>query len=53
MEKAWIRASTGRFGAPILFVRKRDSALNMVVDYRLLNKATIENHYILPVRGAH
>jgi hypothetical protein len=37
LAKGWIRPSTSEYGAPILFVRKKDGQLRMVVDYRALN----------------
>jgi hypothetical protein len=38
LEKGWIEPSSLPYGSPILFVKKRDGALRMVVDYRALNK---------------
>nr|GEX52523.1 reverse transcriptase domain-containing protein [Tanacetum cinerariifolium] len=35
-------------GAPVLFVKKKDDALRMCIDYRELNKLTIKNRYPLP-----
>jgi Retroviral aspartyl protease/DNA N-6-adenine-methyltransferase (Dam) len=37
MNKGWIQPSESPFGAPILFVRKKDGTLRMCVDYRRLN----------------
>jgi hypothetical protein len=48
LRKGFIEPSTGPFGAPILFVAKRDGSLRMVIDYRALNKITIKNKYPLP-----
>jgi Reverse transcriptase (RNA-dependent DNA polymerase) len=48
LMKGFIEPSTGPFGAPILFVAKRDGSLRMVIDYRALNKITIKNRYPLP-----
>ncbi|GJS14104.1 putative reverse transcriptase domain-containing protein [Tanacetum coccineum] len=35
-------------GAPVLFVKKKDSSFRMCIDYRDLNKLTIKNRYPLP-----
>jgi hypothetical protein len=43
-----IRPSTSPWGAPILFVRKKDGSLRLCVDYRALNRITIKNCYPLP-----
>ena len=47
-EAGFIVASNAPFGAPILFVKKKDGSLRMCVDYRALNKITIKNKYPLP-----
>ncbi|XP_070024974.1 uncharacterized protein [Nicotiana sylvestris] len=47
LEKGFIRTSTSPWGAPILFVRKKDGSLRMCIDYRKLNKVTIKNKYPL------
>jgi hypothetical protein len=36
------------WGAPVLFVKKKDSTLRLCIDYRKLNKVTIKNKYPLP-----
>ena len=44
-----IRGSLGQaWGAPVLFVKKKDGSLRMCIDYRQLNKATVNNKYPLP-----
>ena len=48
LQKGWIRPSTSPYGAPILFVRKKDGSLRMCVDYRALNAQTILDKYPLP-----
>ena len=48
LEDGLIHESVSPFGAPILFVRKKDGALRMCVDYRLVNKLTIRDAYPLP-----
>nr|GFB89810.1 putative reverse transcriptase domain-containing protein [Tanacetum cinerariifolium] len=47
-ENGFIRPSHSPWGAPVLFVKKKDDALRMCIDYRELNKLTIKNHYPLP-----
>ncbi|XP_070046029.1 uncharacterized protein [Nicotiana tomentosiformis] len=48
LDKGFIRPSTSPWGAPMLFVRKKDGSLRMCIDYRQLNKVTIKNKYPLP-----
>ncbi|GKA54498.1 putative reverse transcriptase domain-containing protein [Tanacetum coccineum] len=47
-EKGFIRPSHSPWGAPMLFVKKKDGAMRMCIDYRELNKLTIKNRYPLP-----
>jgi hypothetical protein len=44
----FIRPSKSPFGAPVLFVKKKDKSLRMCVDYRDLNRITVKNRYALP-----
>ncbi|MFS7955896.1 putative nucleotidyltransferase, Ribonuclease H [Helianthus anomalus] len=48
LEKGFIRPSTSPWGAPVLFVKKKDGSFRMCIDYRELNKLTIKNRYPLP-----
>ncbi|GKA06050.1 putative reverse transcriptase domain-containing protein, partial [Tanacetum coccineum] len=47
-DKGFIRPSSSPWGAPILFVRKKDRSFRMCIDYRELNKLTMKNRYPLP-----
>jgi hypothetical protein len=47
-DLGFIRPSESPYGAPVLFVKKKDGVLRMCVDYRALNKITIKNKYPLP-----
>nr|GEY51449.1 hypothetical protein [Tanacetum cinerariifolium] len=47
-EKGFIRLSSSPWGAPILFVKKKDGSFCMCIDYRELNKLTVKNRYPLP-----
>ncbi|GJV57225.1 retrotransposon protein, putative, ty3-gypsy subclass [Tanacetum coccineum] len=46
--KGFIRPSLSPWGAPILFVKKKDGSFRMCIDYRELNKLTAKNRYPLP-----
>ncbi|GJW27057.1 putative reverse transcriptase domain-containing protein [Tanacetum coccineum] len=47
-DKGFIRPSSSPWGAPILFVKKKDGSFQMCIDYTDLNKLTVKNHYPLP-----
>ena len=48
ISKGFIRPSKSSFGAPVLFVKKKDGSVRMCIDYRDLNKLTVKNKYPLP-----
>ncbi|MFS7996640.1 putative nucleotidyltransferase, Ribonuclease H [Helianthus anomalus] len=48
LEKGFIRPSSSPWGAPVLFVNKKDGTFRMCIDYRELNKVTVKNRYPLP-----
>ncbi|GKE33782.1 putative reverse transcriptase domain-containing protein, partial [Tanacetum coccineum] len=47
-NKGFIRPISSPWGAPVLFVKKKDRAFRMCIDYRELNKLTVKNRYSLP-----
>ncbi|GJS60372.1 putative reverse transcriptase domain-containing protein [Tanacetum coccineum] len=47
-DKGFIRPSSSPWGAPILFVMKKDGSFRMCIDYHELNKLTVKNRYLLP-----
>lgn len=48
LRKGFIRPSKSPWGAPVLFVKKKDGSMRLCIDYRALNKMTIKNRYPLP-----
>nr|GEX29903.1 putative reverse transcriptase domain-containing protein [Tanacetum cinerariifolium] len=48
MDRGFIRPSTLPWGAPVLFVKKKDGSFRICIDYRELNKLTVKNRYPLP-----
>ncbi|GJT14125.1 putative reverse transcriptase domain-containing protein [Tanacetum coccineum] len=48
-DKGFIRPSSSPWGAPVLFVKKKDGSFRMCIYYRELNKLTVKNRYPLPI----
>ena len=48
LDKGFVRPNVSPWGAPVLFVKKKDGTLRMCIDYRQLNKVTVKNKYPLP-----
>lgn len=48
LDKCYIRSSVSPWGAPVLFVKKKDGSMRLCIDYRELNMVTIKNRYLLP-----
>ena len=47
-DKKFIHPTYSLWGAPILFVKKKDGSMRMCIDYHELNKVTTMNKYLLP-----
>jgi hypothetical protein len=47
-QKGYIRPNSSPWGAPVLFISKKDGSMRMCIDYRSLNEVTIKNKYPLP-----
>ena len=47
-DKGFIRPSASPWGAPILFVKKKDETMRLCIDYRELNRVTMRNKYPFP-----
>jgi hypothetical protein len=48
LDLGLIRPSVSPWGAPVIFIRKKDGSWRLCIDYHQLNKATIKNQYLLP-----
>jgi hypothetical protein len=48
LQKGFIHPSSSPWGAPVIFVPKKDGTQRLCVDYRALNEVTIKNKYPLP-----
>ncbi|KAL8090813.1 hypothetical protein AgCh_040034 [Apium graveolens] len=48
LDKGVIHPSVSPWGAPVLFLKKKDGSMRLCIDYRELNKLTIKNKYPLP-----
>ena len=48
LDKGFIRPNLSPWGAPVLFVKKKDGFMRLYIDYREINKVMIKNKYSLP-----
>jgi hypothetical protein len=48
LDLGLIRPSVSPWGAPVIFIQKKDGSWRLYIDYCQLNKATIKNQYPLP-----
>jgi hypothetical protein len=48
LEKGFIHPSSSPWGAPMIFVSKKDDTQRLCMDYHVLNEVTVKNKYPLP-----
>ncbi|KAG8497156.1 hypothetical protein CXB51_008367 [Gossypium anomalum] len=48
IDRGFAQPSYSPWGAPVLFVKKKDGSLRLCIDYKQLNKVTVKNKYLLP-----
>jgi hypothetical protein len=48
LDKGFIRPSVSPWGVPVLFVKKKDGSMRLCIDYKEINRVTVQNKYPLP-----
>lgn len=48
LARGYVRPSKSPFGALVFFVNKNDGQMRMCIDYRVINRVTVNNNYSLP-----
>jgi hypothetical protein len=48
LKKGYIRPSVSPWGASVVFMKMKDETLILCIDFKKLNKVTINNKYPLP-----
>ena len=48
LEKGYIRQKTSPWGAPVMFIKKKNEILRLCIDYREFKKINLKNCYPLP-----
>jgi hypothetical protein len=48
LKKGYIRPSISPWGAPVLFIKKKDRTLRLCIDFRKLDKIIFKNKYHFP-----
>jgi hypothetical protein len=48
LEKGYICPSSPPWGAPVIFIPRKDGTQQICVDYRALHEVTVKNKYPLP-----
>jgi hypothetical protein len=48
LEKGFICPRSSPWGAPVIFVSKKDGTQRLCMDYHSLNEVTVKNKYLLP-----
>jgi len=47
LDKGLIQPNVSPWGAPVLFLKKKDGSLRLCINYRELNRVTVKNKYPL------
>ena len=46
LDRGFVRPSVSPWGAPVLFVKKKDGSIRLCIDYRQLNKVTVKKNIL-------